>query len=118
MRPIVLLLMTFALTFSGSAAAEGEVAPAGYSVTCSASMTGGGCWVERPVLVLGRLEVALGMDARASWTNQERGYIAPYAVIGWYESRFAAWLEFHLPDIGIPPVGKPDPFRIGFTFRY
>ena len=119
MRPLALLLMTLALTFSGGALAEGEdVTPAGYSVTCSVSLSGGGCWIERPVLVIGALEVALGFDARASWTNQERGYMAPYGILGWYEDHFSAWLEFHLPETGMPLVGKPDPFRFGVTWRY
>jgi hypothetical protein len=123
MRPLVLLLMTLALTVCGSALAEGEDANVqrsltGVSVTCSASLRDAGCFVERPVLVLGALEVALGMDARASWTNEERGYLAPYGVIGWYGDAFSAWLEFHLPETGMPLVGKPDPFRIGFTWRY
>ena len=118
MRPLVLLLTTLALMWSGSALAEGEGTPTGYSVTCSASLVGGGCWLERPILVVGALEVAVGLDARATWAGQERGYIAPYGILGWYAPDWAAWLEFHLPDIGLPPIGKPDPFRFGVTWRF
>jgi hypothetical protein len=118
MRPLALLLMTLALTFSGSAHAEGEGTSAGYSVTCSASLSGGGCWVERPTFVWGPVELAFGFDARASWGAWERSYAAPYGILGWYENNWSAWLEFHLPETGMPLVGKPDPFRFGVTWRY
>jgi hypothetical protein len=119
MRPLVLLLMTLALTVCGSALAEGEAStPSGYSVTCSASLAGAGCFVEWPVWVFGPLEVALGFDARASWGAWERSYAAPYGILGWYENNWSAWLEFHLPETGMPLIGKPDPFRLGVTWRY
>jgi hypothetical protein len=122
-RPLVLLLTILALTLGGSALAaepegNGGVPLAGYSVTCSATLRGAGCFLEKPVIVFGPLEVAIGFDARASWAASERSYAAPYAILGWYEPRWAAWLEIALPDTHLPIIGKPDPFRFGFTVRF
>jgi hypothetical protein len=121
-RPLVLLLTTLALMLGGSAAAEGNAerndALAGYSVTCSASLAGAGCWIERPVWVLGSFEVAVGFDARAAWGAWERSYASPYAIVGWYAPSWAAWVEFAIPESGMFSFGKPDPFRAGFTFRF
>ena len=55
MRQLALTLTILALTFSGSALAEGDGTPAGYSVTCSAGLRDAGCFIERPVLVIGAL---------------------------------------------------------------
>jgi len=119
MRPLVLLLTILALMLGGSALAEGEgVAPTGYSVTCSASLASAGCWIGRPVWVLGPVEVAVGFDARAVWAGEARGYWAPYAIVGWYSSAWAAWVEFHIPESGMFSFGKPDPFRAGLTLRF
>jgi len=117
-RPLVLLLTTLALTLSGSVLAAEPPELSGYSVTCSVTLRGAGCFVERPVIVIGPLEVSIGFDARASWASEARGYAAPYAVLGWYAPKWAAWVEIALPDTSIPVLGKPDPFRAGFTIRF
>jgi hypothetical protein len=117
-RPLVLLLTILALTLCGSALAADPPSLSGYSVTCSVTLRGAGCFLEKPVIVFGPLEVAIGFDARASWTTEARSYAAPYTVIGWYEPRWAAWLEIALPDTHLPVIGKPDPFRFGFTVRF
>ncbi len=118
MRPLVLLLTTLALTWPGSALAADPPELAGYSVTCSVSLTGAGCFIERPVLVLGHFEVAVGFDARAVWTDWERSYASPFLVTGWYAPRWAAWAEIAIPESRLPTLGKPDPIRLGFTVRF
>lgn len=121
MRPLVLLITILALTLSANALAEGDTNDQlvmGGSLTCSVSLAGGGCWVERPLVVVGAFEIAVGFDARAVWDGTARSYAAPYAVLGWYAREWAAWIEFWLPDVGVPPLGKPDPFRLGFTWRF
>ena len=117
-RPLVLLLTTLALIFSGSAFAADPPELSGYSVTCSVTLRGAGCWIERPVLVLGPLELAVGFDARASWSAWERSYASPFLVAGYYAPRWAAWLEFAIPESRLPAFGKPDPFRVGLTLRF
>jgi hypothetical protein len=117
-RPLVLLLTTLALTLGGSVLAADPPSLSGYSVTCSVTLRNAGCFVERPVWVLGPFEVAFGFDARAVWAGSERSYAAPYAILGWYEREWAAWVEIALPDTSIPVMGKPDPIRAGFTIRF
>jgi hypothetical protein len=117
-RLLVLLITILALTFGGSAAAGSPPELGGYSVTCSVTLRGAGCFVERPVMVFGSFEVSIGFDARAVWAGGERGYAAPYVVIGVYERAWAAWLEVALPDTRFPAFGKPDPFRFGVTYRF
>jgi hypothetical protein len=118
MRPVALTLTMLVLTFSGSALAEGEGTPAGYSVTCSAGLRDAGCFIERPVLVIGALELAFGFDARASWADWERSYASPYAILAWYADSWSAWAEFAIPESRIPSIGKTDPLRVGVTWRY
>jgi hypothetical protein len=121
MRPLVLLITILALTLGGSALAADDIQEPrelGNSVTCSVTLRGAGCFVERPLLVLGAFEVAIGFDARAVWAGSERSYAAPYAILGWYEREWAAWVEVWIPDVGVPPLGKPDPIRAGFTVRF
>ena len=59
------------------------------------------------------------MTARAltRW-GEARGYASPYAIVGWYPSAWAAWVEFHIPESGMFSFGKPDPFRAGLTLRF
>ena len=117
-RPLVLLTTTLVLTFGGSALAAEPPYPAGYSVTCSVSLAGAGCFVERPVFVLGAFEVAVGFDARAAWAGEARGYASPFLVAGYYTSTWSVWTEVATPGLqGIPVIGKPDWWRLGFTYR-
>jgi hypothetical protein len=108
----LLLITLLALTFSGSALAAG-------SVTCSVSSTRGGCFIEQPVWVLGPLEVAVGVDAQAGWGAGAGSHLAPYAVVGWFSpAAWAIWVEFALPSSRVPVLGRPDAWRVGFTFRF
>lgn len=111
MRHRLLLITLLALTLSGSALAAG-------SLTCSATSSRAGCFYEVPTFVLGSLEVAVGVDAQVGWGDGAGSHLAPYAIVGWYAPTWSAWLEFHLPETGIPTLGRPDPWRIGVTFRF
>lgn len=116
---------------SGSALAERDtpttenVAPpaflAGSSVTCSTAWPSAtlGCWWERPVLVLGELELALGVDAQAALSGSwEDAHLAPYLILAWYGPTVGAWLEARLPDLpGVPLLGSSDWLRLGFSYR-
>lgn len=127
----LLLAITLALLLLGSAHAEGgsnntengSVPPAfsvlsNVTVTCSARLpaTVVGCFVERPVLVLGDFELALGIDAQAALTNAYTGHLAPYAVLAYYGEALSAWVEVRLPELaGLQPLGDPDWLRLGFS---
>ena len=107
--PIALL----ALTLSGSAVAEGN-----RTLTCSATNTVAGCMIEQPAFTLGPLEVAVGVDAQLAYGGGRESHFGPYLLVGWYETSYAVWAEFHLPETGIPTVGRPDFWRVGFTVRF
>lgn len=89
------------------------------TLSCSASAPTWllGCYVERPVLVLGALELAVGLDAQAVLTGAHEADFAAYGTIGIYEETWSAWVEFWLPELA-PALGSPDWFRIGFTYRF
>ena len=92
----------------------------GVTVTCSARLPTGvvGCFIERPVLVLGAFEVALGVDAQASFTHAASGHLAPYLLTAWYSDSWSAWAEVRLPELdGLQPLGDPDWLRLGITLR-
>lgn len=121
------LITIVALLLLGSVAAEDSstesvVTPAAFGVTltCSARLPTAvvGCFVERPVLVLGAFELAIGLDAQASFTHAAQGHLAPYAVLAWYGDTASAWLEIRLPEFqGLAPLGDPDYLRLGFSLR-
>src|SRR5690606_8427440 len=130
MRRRLLLITILAPLLLGSAHAEGDatesVAPPAFSVlsnttlSCSARLPAAvvGCFVERPVLVLGPFEVALGVDAQAAFSDAHRGHLAPYAVLAWYADTWSAWAELRLPELaGLHPLGDPDFLRLGFSLR-
>jgi len=130
-RPLRLLLITLlALTSLGSAqdAAEAPATPgglavlAGSSITCSTAWPSAtvGCWWERPLLVLGAVELAVGVDAQAVLTGSwEDAHLAPYIVAAAYLDTWAAWIELRLPELaGVPTLGSPDWLRAGFTLRF
>jgi hypothetical protein len=111
-RPRLLLIALLAWTLCASALAEGN-----RTLTCSVNNRVMGCMIEQPAFVLGALEVAVGVDAQLAWRGGT-SHLAPYLIAGWYASTWAVWGEFHLPEIGIPTVGRPDFWRLGFTVRF
>lgn len=131
-RPLTLLLATIlALTLLGSATAEGETTTepvadafrvlANSTISCSSAWpsTTVGCFWERPVLVVGALEVAVGLDAQAVLTGSlSDAHLAPYLIVAAYLDSWSAWAEVRLPELsGIPVFGAPDWLRVGFTIR-
>lgn len=129
MRLRLLLIAILAVTLLANAAAEGDVEPVGNpdtfgvlanaTLSCSARLPSVtvGCFLERPVLTLGPLEFAVGVDAQAALTNPVEGHVAAYGVVAWYAPTWSAWLEVHLPQLGVPTLGAPDWIRLGFTLR-
>lgn len=126
-RPTLLLITILGLTWLGSALAEGESDPgfsvlAGSSITCSTAWPSAtvGCWWERPVLVLGDVELALGVDGQAVLTGSwDDAHLAPYMIVAWYGATASAWLEVRLPNLGgIPVLGDSDYLRLGFSTRF
>lgn len=132
-RLLRLLLATLlASTLLGSALAEGEAPaaapPPAFSVlanstlTCSARLPTAvvGCFLERPVLVLGALELAVGVDAQAALrAGLEDAHLAPYLIAAVYQEALSAWLEVRLPELaGLHPIGDPDYLRVGFSIRF
>lgn len=128
-----ILATILALALAGSALAEGEpsgnpgeLQPTsnsgefGVTLTCSARLPTGvvGCFIERPVLVLGALEVALGVDAQANFSNAASGHLAPYVLLAVYQETWSAWAEVRLPELyNVPVLGDPDYLRVGFSLR-
>lgn len=124
----LLLAITLALLLLGSAHAEGDatenVAPPAFSalsnttLTCSARLPAAvvGCFVERPVLVLGAFEVALGVDAQVALSGSQGHHLAPYLLAAYYTASWSAWAEIRLPELnGLQPLGDPDWLRLGFS---
>lgn len=135
-RLILLLAMALAMTALASVTADVEdptltvsedAAPApAFSVlhnatlSCSVKLpsTTVGCFLERPVFVLGGLELSVGFDAQAVLTGGGDSYLAPYGTLAYYAETWSAWLEVMLPELGVPVLGSPDWMRIGFTYRF
>jgi hypothetical protein len=91
---------------------------ANVTLTCSVGTSGSVvCFAERPVLTLGSFELALGVDARVILYGIGAGHVTGYAILGWYEPTWNAWLELAVPEL-IPPIGKNDFLRVGFTVRF
>lgn len=129
-RPLRPLLGTLvALMLLGSATAEGEApteAPAfsvlaNATVSCSAAWpsTTVGCWLEKPLIVLGGLELAIGVDAQAAFKGTwDDAHLAPYVIAAVYFDAWSVWMEARLPELsGIPVLGTSDTLRLGFTYR-
>lgn len=127
-RRLTLLLATLlATTALASGTAEGEAEASAFTVlanstiSCSAAWpsTTLGCFWERPVLVLGDFEVAVGLDAQTVLTGAlADSHLAPYLIVAAYLESWSAWAEVRLPELsGIPVIGSPDWLRIGFTYR-
>ena len=111
--PRRLLLVTLALTLFASVSAEGN-----RTLACSASQNVSGCWIEAPLYANGPLEIGLGIDAQLAYGASRTSFLAPYAVLGWYERGWSAWLELALPQSRFPTFGKPEPWRVGFRLRF
>jgi len=122
---LAILLATTALA-SGTADAEPPTEESAFSVlanstiSCSAAWpsTTVGCFWECPVLVLGGLEVAVGLDAQAVLTGELDGHLAPYVIVAAYLDTWSVWTEVRLPELaGIRPLGASDWLRVGFSIR-
>ncbi len=127
-RLTLLLITTLGLTLLGSALAEGEASTdsvagllAGSSITCSSAWPSAtvGCWWERPLWVVGDVELALGVDAQTVLSGTlDDAHLAPYMIVAWYGAMASAWLEVRLPNLGgIPLLGDSDWLRAGVTIR-
>lgn len=127
-RPRLLLLVTILATMSLASAQDADANPsppfsvlAGSSITCSSTWPSAvvGCFWERPVLVLGALELALGVDAQATLSGSfDDMHLAPYLIAAYYGDAWSAWVEVRLPELGgIPVLGSPDWLRAGFAYR-
>ena len=120
MRRRLLLITIVALLLSvsgaeGSSATE-DVAPSfsvlsNATLSCSARLpaTVVGCFIERPLLVLfNTVELALGIDAQAAFSDAHRGHLAPYLVAAYYGDALSAWIELRLPELaGLHPPRRP-----------
>lgn len=125
------LLLAIALATMSPASAQDAAEPtsnpgefsilAGSSITCSTAWPSAtvGCWWERPVWVVGDVELAVGVDAQAVLTGTwDDAHLAPYLVLAAYLETWSAWLEVRLPDLGgIPVLGDSDWLRAGMTIR-
>lgn len=106
------LPVVLAIAWIASAHAAGNL-------TCSITPHVGGCYLERPVFTVGDFEVAVGVDAQAAWAGGRSGHLAPYASVAYYAPAWSAWVEVFVPQAarGIRVIGRPDWFRLGFTWR-
>lgn len=121
---IRLLITMFALMLAGTALAnesngDAEARPAaGVTLTCSVGTSGSAvCFVERPVFAVGSFELAVGIDTRVVFRGAGEGHVTGYAILGVYEPAWNVWLELAVPSV-VPPFGKNDFARFGFTFRF
>lgn len=119
LRPLTITIV--AMMLLGNANAEdGEPFSvlANTTLSCSAKLPSGlvGCYWERPVLVLGGFEVAIGIDAQAALNGGDT-YVGGYGILAYYAPTWSAWAELHLPELA-PVIGNPDWFRVGFTYRF
>lgn len=129
-RHPLLLAMILAMMLLANVNAKGEVtteavaAPfsvmANTTLSCRAKLPSItlGCFWERSVLVIGTLELAVGIDAQATLTGGGDSHVAAYAVAAWYADTWSACLDIMLPDLAeIPLIGASDWLCIGFTLR-
>ena len=121
--PRLLLAMILAGTLTGIALAnesndDHEAPPANVTLTCSVGTSGSAvCFAERPIATFGAVELALGIDTRVILAGPGKGHVTGYLIIGVYERAWHAWLELAMPEI-VPPIGKNDFLRAGFSFRF
>ena len=112
------LLITTLVTIALGSVAAADSPLAGSTLTCSATSTVAGCYVERPILTIGPLELTIGVDAQLAYGGNRSGHLAAYAGAAWYAPTWSAWAEVYNPRTRVPTVGRPDWWRVGFTIRY
>lgn len=124
MRRLLALILFVTLSLGSAQDAADEpvevVEPAtfGVTLTCSARLPTAvvGCFVEHSVLVLGNLEVAVGVDAQVALSGSQGHHLAPYLLAAYYTASWSAWAEIRLPELnGLQPLGDPDWLRLGFS---
>lgn len=129
-----LLIVTLVMMLVGSAAADDNaetlVGPhetpvfslsRNTTLSCSARLPSGvfGCFIERPVIVLGNFEFAVGVDVQLPFRDISQSHLAPYGIFAYYADTWSAWAELRLPELaGVPVIGDADYLRIGFTTRF
>lgn len=134
-RRLVTILATTLLASGIAAAQEPTGSPpdeppagnplAGVTLSCSLAAPSwvAGCWVERPVAVLGPVELAIGVDLQGDLDALLAGdaagsHVAPYGILAYYGDTTSWWAEVRLPELGgLTGLGAPDWLRVGFTYR-
>lgn len=107
--PLRILLVTLALTLTALAHAQGN-----RTLTCTTNLqTQAACFIEQTLFTIGPIEISIGVQTQIP----RNSYIAPYAVIAYYSYGLSAFMEFSLPTV-TGAIGKPDPFRFGFSWRF
>ena len=108
----------------GVVADSEAVAEPGFGVTLSCGLSGGafslnraGCYASRRVLTLANFEVALAVDAQASFRSDAPGYVGGFLDMTYYGPDWSVFAELSLPNL-VPPVGTGDLWRVGFTARF
>lgn len=134
-RRLVTILATTLLVSASAAAQEHPDPPpeptpveapspfAGVTVACSVAAPSwvAGCWVERPVAVLGPVELAIGVDLQGDLDALLAGdaagsHVAPYGILAYYGDTTSWWAEVRLPELGgLTGLGAPDWLRVGFS---
>ena len=100
-----LLLLLFAL--STTALAQGR------TLACSTDVsTRLACYLEVPLMAVGPLEVAIGLDTLAA----ARSHVTPYLAGSWHAPTWSFTAEYGLPQIYF--IGTPAPLRLSFTIRF
>lgn len=112
---LVMMLLGIALAQDS----EVDQPPPTTTLSCSASVFSvtAACFVERPIITIGKFELAVGVDALAPFLDLEDASLAGYGVLAYYAPTWSAWVEVAIPKI-VPPLGRSDPVRFGFTARF
>lgn len=121
-RLLLLLIATLATTATANDNAD---APEPFSVLTNTTLSCSlrlpdpivGCYWERPVMVVGPFEVAVGVDAQAALSRPAESIVGGYVSVAAYYPTWSAWAELHLPRVA-PVVGNPVWFRAGFSMRF
>lgn len=91
----------------------------GNSLTCSVALPPySKCFIERTGWTVWGLEGAYGVEVTLDPRSTEILSVAPYAILGYYASEYAWWVEARTPRLGIPVIGTTDYLRAGFTLRW
>lgn len=120
-RLLLLLTAILATTATANDTADAEPFSVLTNTTLSCSLRlpdpTVGCYWERPVAVLGPLEIAVGVDAQAALSRPAESIVGGYVSLAAYYPNWSAWAELHLPRVA-PVVGNPVWFRAGFSMRF